>query len=78
MCVNWPWEFAIEVTMVSRDVASESCEGSLVFLKSCIRVLSDLNPASISMFMFPGSGLGFGLSSCGDVGFGFSQVKAPC
>jgi hypothetical protein len=27
---------------------------------------------------FLGSGLGFGLSSCGDVGFGFSQVQAPC
>jgi hypothetical protein len=38
--------------MVSRDVASDNHEGSLVFLKSCIRVLRDLNPASISMFMF--------------------------
>jgi hypothetical protein len=44
--------------MVYSDVASESHEVSLVFLKSCIRVLNDLNLASISMFTFPSSGLG--------------------
>ena len=42
--------------------------------KFCIRVLSDLNLASISMFMFfdLDSRFGFTLSSCVDVGFGFS------
>jgi hypothetical protein len=61
------------VTIKSSDVANEICEGSLVFLKSCIRILSDLNwLASISMFSFTCSRLGFGPSSCGDGGFGFS------
>jgi hypothetical protein len=62
----------MEDTMVSRELASDNHEGSLVFHKSCTRVLRDLNPASISMFMFVSCGLGFGVSSYGDVGFGFS------
>jgi hypothetical protein len=59
--------------MISRDVASDSHEGSLVFRKSCIRVLRDLNPVSISMFIFSGCWFGFGVSSFGVVGFGFSH-----
>jgi hypothetical protein len=59
--------------MVSSNVASEVHEDSLVFIKSCIRVLIDLDLASISKFTFPGSRLGFGMSSCGHLGFGFSQ-----
>jgi hypothetical protein len=70
MCVKWTWVFAIEVIMVYMDVASESCEVSLAFIMLCIRALSDLKPASFLMFMFPFFGLGFGISSCGDVGFG--------
>jgi hypothetical protein len=66
MCVNLPWEFAIEDKTVSRDVGSDSHEGS------CIRVLRDLNLASISMFMFVICVLGFDVSSCGDVGFDVS------
>jgi len=62
---------AIEVTMISRDVSNQSCEGCFLSLNSFIRVLSDLNLVSISMFMFLGSWLGFGLFSCDDVGFGF-------
>jgi hypothetical protein len=60
--------FAIEVTMVFMDVASESREGYLVFLKSCIRVHNGLNPVEISMFIFPSSRMGFGLFSCVYVG----------
>jgi len=66
---------AFKVTMVSSDVANESHEGSLLFLKSCIRIFNDLNHASISNFTFTSYGLGFGgfgLSSYGDGGFGFS------
>jgi hypothetical protein len=62
----------MEDTMVSREVASDIHEGSLVFLKSCIRVLIYLNLTSISMFMFTIYELGFGVSSHGDSRFGFS------
>jgi hypothetical protein len=62
----------MEDTLVSREVVSDNYDDSLVFCKSCIRVLGYLNPASISMFMFVSCGLGFGVSSCGDARFGFS------
>jgi len=61
----------MKVTIVFREVVSESHEGSLVFLKYCIRVLNDRNHTSISRFRFSGFGLGFGLSSCSDGGLGF-------
>jgi hypothetical protein len=63
--------------MVSNDVASERCEGSLVFLKSHIRFLNDSRPLSISVFVFGGWGLGLGLSSLSDGGFKFFEVQAP-
>ena len=57
--------------MVSSDVFNERCEGSLVFFKSCIRVLNNQSPASISKFTFLSYGFGFGMSSFGDGGFSF-------
>lgn len=57
---------------MSREVASDNEEGSLVFHKSCIRVLRELKPTSISMLMFVGNRLGFDFSSYGDVSFRFS------
>jgi hypothetical protein len=71
MCDNWPWALAIEEKMVSTNVASERHEGSLVFLKYCIRDLNDLRTTSISKFAFHVYGLGFVLSSFSDGGLGF-------
>jgi hypothetical protein len=63
----------MEYIMLSRELASDSHEGSRVFHKSCKIILRDLNHASISIFMFVCCGLWFGVPSCGDVGFGVSS-----
>jgi hypothetical protein len=65
----------MEDTMVSREVASDIHEGSLVFRKSCIRVLRYLNLASISMFMF--SIVGWGLVCLPMVMLGLGSLEAP-
>jgi hypothetical protein len=64
--------------MVSSDVASESHEGSLVFLKSCIRVLNDLNLHQFQSLHFLVLGWGLVYLHVVMVGLGFLQVQAPC
>jgi hypothetical protein len=70
--VNFPWALAMDDTMASKEVANENQVGSLVLLKSWTIDLRDINPSSISMFTFVGCGLGFGVPSCGCVGFWLS------
>jgi hypothetical protein len=56
-------------TMVSNEVDNENRLSSLVFLKSHAIDLKDINPSSISVFMFIGCGLGFFVPLHGYFGF---------
>jgi hypothetical protein len=56
-------------TMVSNEVDNENRLGSLVFLKSHAIDLKDINPSSISVFMFISCGLGFFVPLHGYFGF---------
>ena len=68
--VNFPSELVMENTMESNEVTNEIQLGSLVPLKSQTIDLKEVNPSSISMFMFGGCiGLGFYVPLCGCMGF---------
>jgi hypothetical protein len=58
--------------MVSKELESDSCEGSLVLYNSSKIFLRHLNPSSVSMFIFFCCGLGFVVPSSGCVGLWFS------
>lgn len=57
----------MEDTIVFRELSSDKWEFSLVFHNSWEMVLRYLKHVSISMLMFGGWGLGFGVSSYGGV-----------
>jgi hypothetical protein len=62
-------------TMVYNEVDNENRLGSLVFLKLHTIDLKDINPSSISVFMFISCGLGFFVPLHGYFGFWLDRIS---